>query len=207
VMPVSSVLLLCTAALAVPSGTLIDRVVAVVDKQVVTQSELLTEARVALVLREGEQAVAAEFDAQALRAFLDYVVNQLLVAAQARRLGVADVATADVERELQHMVQRFRSPDAYRAFLRRFDISEDALRIILERRLRNDRFIADRMRLVGVGGAADPASPAYLQALRRWLDELRDAADIRLHQASGELELQPKHSLVGAPLEMLRGSE
>ena len=184
------------AAIVVPKGAvLVDRVVAVVDKQVVTQAELMTEARVALVQREGEGAAEAALDDQALQAFVDYVVNQTLVAAQARRLGAVDVPAADVERQLQGFIGRFQSVDGYRAFLRRFDLSEDGLRNILARDLRNARFIADRMRLIAAGaGAADPNAAPYQAALRRWLDELRDAVDVRLLGPQGELELVPKRA-------------
>jgi len=181
------------ASLAAPPGTLIDRVVAVVDKEVVTQSELLVEARVALAQREGEAAAATDLDEPALKAFLEWLVSQILVSAQARRLGAAEVTAAEVERDLQALAQSFSSPDAYRAFLRRFDVSEDRLRHILERNRRNERFIGDRMRLIGAGErGTDPSSPQYQQALRRWLEELRDAVDLRLLGPVGELELQPK---------------
>ena len=43
---------LLAALVIVAPGTLVDRVVAVVDRDVVTHSELLREARVALVMRE-----------------------------------------------------------------------------------------------------------------------------------------------------------
>jgi hypothetical protein len=192
---VTAALLLALLAAGSTPGTLVDRVVAVVDKQVVTQSELLLEARVALLLREGEVAATAELDDQALKAFLDYLVNQLLIAGQARRLGGVEVTAAEVEHDLRELARRFRSPDAYRAFLRRFDATEDQLRNILARTRRNERFIGDRMRLIGAADrAADPGSPQYQQALRRWLDELRDAVDVRLLGPTNELELQPRRT-------------
>lgn len=195
-----TVAVLLMALLGAPGpGTLVDRVVAVVDKQVVTQSELLLEARVALLLREGEVAATADLDEPALKAFLDYLVNQLLVAGQARRLGAEDVSAAETEHELRELARRFRSPDAYRAFLRRFDATEDRLRNILARNLRNGRFISDRMRLIGSAGRLeDPSSPEYRKALGRWLDELRDAADIRLLGPNDELELQPHRTAASA---------
>jgi len=184
-------LTLALACAATPPGTLADRVVAVVDKQVITMSELLTEARVVLVYKEGEQVAAADIDEELLRGLLDYVVNQVLVAAQARRLGAGEVSEADIDKEVQRFAHRFRSLDAYRAFLRRFDIGDEALRNIAQRNLRNDRFVAERMRLSLVADAGlDPSSPRYQQALKRWLDELRDAVELRLLGPTGELEVQ-----------------
>ncbi len=189
----SATAVLVATLLAAPPGVLADRVIAVVDKQVLTQSELLLQARITLVEREGGDAGTADLDEGVVAAFLDYVVNQMLVSAQARRLGADEVAASDVDRAVQRFSERFRTPDAYRAFLRRFDVSEETLRHVLERDLRNQRFIADRMRLIGgADKGADPASPEYQQALKKWLDELRDAGDVRLPGPTGELELVPR---------------
>jgi hypothetical protein len=182
-----------------PPGTLIDRVVAVVDKQVITQSELLTEARLTLVLQQGEAVGSGDLDDQILRRFLDYVVNQTLVAIQVRRLGSIHVSEGEVDRELQRVAASFRSLDAYRAFLRRFDISDEVLRNSLARRLRNERYIAERMRLkVPEGGGDEGARRSrYDDALKRWLVELRASAEIRLLGPTGELELQTREPRVG----------
>lgn len=193
--------LVWTIGWGVSSEPLVDRVVAVVDKQVITQSELLCEARVVLVVRQGESAADVDFDEPALRAFADYIVNQTLITAQVRRLGAADVTTADMEQEVAHFVQRFHTVDAYQAFMRRYDISQETLHNILERNLRNQRFITERMRLLVPGGSTpDPSSVQYQTGLRRWLDELRDAVDVRLWGPNGELELVPKR----APLANVR---
>lgn len=176
---------------AVPKGTLVDRVVAVVDKQAITQSELLTEARVALALQVGEAAASGDLYADFLRTFVDFLVNQSLIAQQARRMGSAEVGEADIDRELRRFIMRFRSSDAFNAFLRRFDISDEVLRNIITRTLRNDRYIADRMRLrlLDADAAAARSSTKYKEALARWITELRESAEIRLLGPSDELEL------------------
>ncbi len=181
-------LVLVSIFLRVPAGVLVNRVAAVVDAQVVTQAELFVEARVALVLREGEAAGELALDAQILASFLDYVVNQLLIAGQARRVGVPDVEAAELDLEASRFVARFATREAYRRFMSDFGISEDNLRLILLRNLRNERFVAERMRLLVRGEGLAASSPEYQQALRRWLAELRLAAEVRLIGASGELE-------------------
>ncbi len=186
--------LLLAIVLASAPGTLVDRVVAVVDKQVITHSELLTEVRLALALQEDEAVATGELDEQLLQRFLDYVVNQTLLSIQVRRLGSIEVSEGEIDREVQRFSQRFRSLDAYRAFLRRFDISEETLRNALARRLRNDRFIKERMRfkLADRSGSEAERSARYAQALERWLAELRAGAEIRLLGPTGELELQTR---------------
>ncbi len=209
-MTLSTVLSVTLCALSVgaapsgPAGPLVDRVVAVVDKQVITLSELLVETRVTLVYKGGESAASADLDEQLLRTFADYVVNQTLVAMQARRLGAAEVSEVDVEHELWRFAQQFRTNDAYRAFLRRFDISDEVLRHIAQRNLRNDKYIAERMRLRLGERDATVDSPRYQEALKKWLTEVRQSAEVRLLGPTGELELQgtepaPAPSEAGRP--------
>lgn len=184
-------LFVCLFATGLPKGTLIDRVVAVVDKQVITQSELLTEARITLAFQLGEGAASGDLDQDFLDTFVDYLVNQNLIAQQARRLGSGEVSEADIEREHKRLVTRFRSGDAFKAFLRRYDISDEVLQNTISRTLRNDRYINDRMRLrlLETDTVTAKASAKYKQALTRWLAELRAAAEIRLLGPSGDLEL------------------
>lgn len=174
-----------------PSGTLVDWVVAVVDKEVVTRSELVAEARIALAYRGGETSEGAALDEEFLRDFRDYLINQLVIAAQARRLGAADVSEAEVDVEVERFASGFRSVNVYEAFLLRYDIAVESLRGVLRRDLRNARFIDQRMRARLLTSENDPDRDAqYVKALERWLHELREAADIRLPGKTGELEVQ-----------------
>lgn len=180
------------ALLSVP-GTLIDRVVAVVDKDVITQSELLTEARVALAWREGEEAASAELGDPLLDALREYVINQTLVAAQARRLGTADVPAEQLEQRVWQFRQRFTSASVYQAFLRRFGITEAMVQDIFRRDLGNDRTLQQRVRSrLSLPGEESAESPQkrYERAVQQWLDELRQSVEVRLLGPEGELELQ-----------------
>jgi len=177
-------------------GTAVDRVVAVVDKQVITLSELLVETRVALVYKAGETAAAADLDDDLLKTFTDYVVNQTLVSLQARRLGATEVSQAEIDSELLRFSLQFRSNDSYRAFLRRFDITEEALRRLAQRNLRNDKYMQERLRLRLGDSGEGVDSPRYQEALRKWLGELRQSAEVRLLGPTGELELLDSDSSV-----------
>jgi hypothetical protein len=183
--------LLVATSLALPPGVLVDRVIAVVDKEVVTHSELLREARVALVVREGDHTANSELSEELLGPFLDYLVDQVLIAGQARRLGSIEISKAEVEVAMETFVQRFRTRAAYEAFLRRFDVSETALKNILRRDLTNERYIAQRMRAWRVrGGEGKNGEAEYRGLLRRWLDELRAGAELRVLNDQGELEIR-----------------
>jgi hypothetical protein len=181
---------LLTCLLATP-GSRIDSVVAVVDKDVITESELLTEARIALAWREGERAATAELSDELLEALRDYLIDQTLVASQARRLGAEDVPEEAIDQRAWQFTQRFSSQNAYRAFLRRFGITEAAVRDILARDLRNDRYIAQRMRTRLLGGASREGTPAarYDAAVKQWLQELRQSVELRRVGPDHELEL------------------
>ncbi|MBI5511705.1 MAG: SurA N-terminal domain-containing protein [Deltaproteobacteria bacterium] len=189
-------LTLCLLALAAsdapPPGTVVDRVVAVVDKEVITYGELLCEARVAFVLRADARAASETFSAELLRSFLEYLVDQVVIAAQARRVGGLDVKSDEVEREVDRFQGRFSSSDAYRAFMRRFDISDTVLRDILRRDLKNERYIDERRRAwrATADDAQASADPEQRAALARWVKELRGGVELRLWSLDGELELQ-----------------
>ncbi len=186
--------LVTIASLGTVHGTLVDRVVAVVDKQVITESELLVETRIALAQREGEQIAAADLDPKLLDKFLDYLIDQVLLSSQARRFGTQEIPEADIDKAVQQFANAFRSRESYQAFLRRFDIDEASLRNIMQRNLRNDRYIKERMRLRMLGETGELRdSPRYREALHKWLVELRNAAEIRRLGPTGELELVEPH--------------
>lgn len=183
--------LLAAVMAGAPQGEVVDWIVVVIDKEAVTRSELVTEARIALAYRGGETSETAALDTDFLNGFRDYLINQIVVAAQARRLGASEVGEDEVNVEVERFASGFRSPAAYESFLRRFDIPVDTLRDVLRRDLRNARFIDQRMRARTLVSENDPSRDAqYMKALERWLAEVRAAADIRLPGKKGELEVQ-----------------
>ena len=170
------------------AGTLVDRVVVVVDKQVIVQSEFLVETRVALARREGGRAAAGPLTEELLEGMRDYLIDQLLVSSLVRRAGDTDVSREEVDVRLQAMSNRFRSAAAYEAFLRRFGITEDMVRSILRREIRNERFVAAQMRAWLLEGDGILAAGRQEAALKDWLQRLRAAAKIRYLGPRGDLE-------------------
>lgn len=192
------ILLLATVLLGEPKGELIDQVVAVVDKEAITGSRLALEARVALALREGEAAARVPFTPELLVPLRDYLINQMLVASQARRLGTGDISEADVDARCRQLVQRFHSMESYQEFLQRFGISDSTVRDIVRRDLSNEIYVARRMKTRMSNAMApvidseldeDAYAAKYQSALQAFIDELRQAAEIRLLGTDGELEL------------------
>ncbi|MEM6734249.1 MAG: hypothetical protein AAF658_21980, partial [Myxococcota bacterium] len=131
--------LLLLALVTQDEGTRIDRVIAVVDQEVVTEAELVLEARLALARRGAVKSAAKPIDPRFLEGFLDYLVNQLLISSQARRLGSVSVSDDEVQQELDRFSDKFPSRSDFDGFLTQFDISEERVRGVLLRDLRNGR--------------------------------------------------------------------
>lgn len=131
----------------------LDRVVAVVrsraaeEPHVLTLSRVEEETRIAVVARGGALAATQPLDAAALRAGLDWLVDQLLLAEEAARLRVFDVDAAGSRAELERFRTRFASAGAYRAFLARLDVTEAELEAVLRRTLRVSRYVESRVSL------------------------------------------------------------
>src|SRR5512144_2408572 len=109
-------LLLLAVALAAPpppGGRVVEEIVAVVRNpasappRVVTLTKLTEEARIALVSRGATAAATGPLDAEALRAALDWLLDQLLVADDAARLRVDEVPREDVLAELRRFKGQF----------------------------------------------------------------------------------------------------
>lgn len=135
-----------------PSGSgsdseVIDRVVAVVEGQVITQSELDFEARVALIERGGASAVFAPLDAPALRSALQWAIAQRLEAAEADRLHAFAVEDAEVLDRLRRFIGRFESHEAYERFLAAEEVDESQLAEVLSRSLRAEKVLDSKVRL------------------------------------------------------------
>jgi hypothetical protein len=134
---------------------IVEQVVAVVRAPASTQPRVITltrleeEARIALVSRGATAAAQAELDAPALRAGLEWLIDQTLLLDEVVRLQVFEVDRAEVMEELRAFQSRFASGEAYRAFLARWDITEEELLVVLRRMLRVQRYLDSR-----VSGAA-----------------------------------------------------
>jgi hypothetical protein len=203
------------AATAGATGTaagaeIVEEVVAVVRNppsappRVVTRTKLVEEARIALVSRGATAAATGPLDRAALRAALDWLVDQMLLADEAAKLRLDEVNREEVLSELRRFQERFPSLPEYEAFLARSELSEDELVATLTRMVRVQRYVQSRIgRAARVGddevdrwlrerGAAAVPTAARDVAraqiaeeragvqVRELLSELRARADIRV---------------------------
>jgi hypothetical protein len=164
---------------AAPAGDAVrEEVVAVVrgpgvaQPRVITLTRLEEEARIALVSRGGTAAATDPLDARALRAALEWVVDQTLLGDEVARLQIFEVSEQEVEAELRRFRERFASTGAYRAFLDRLELPEEEVAAVLRRGLRVDRYVESR------AAAADPARTQ--ERARALVADLRARSEVRV---------------------------
>lgn len=165
---------LFAAAPSPPAGErVVEEIVAVIRNpptappRIVTLTKLVEEARVALVSRGATAASAGPLDREALRAALDWLIDQILVADEAARLRIDEVPRQDVLDELQRFRARFPARAQYDRFLATSELTEDELVVTLARMVRVQRYVESR-----VGRAARVAD----DEVDRWLHERGSAA-------------------------------
>jgi hypothetical protein len=166
---------------APPAGEEVERVVAVVRARasgaphVITLTRLEAETRVALVARGALLAAEGPLDADALRAGLQALVDELLLGEEAARLQVFEVDAAERQAEVARFAARFASRAAYRDFLGRCDLVEEEVATALVRALRARRYVESRVARAG------QLSDGEVQA---WLDQHATAVGTRDREAA-----------------------
>jgi hypothetical protein len=197
-MPAMTALLLALAlaAPAPPASRVVEEIVAVVRNppsappRVITLTKLTEEARVALVSRGATAAATGPLDGPALRAALDWLLDQMLLADDAARLRIDEVPREDVLAELRRFRAQFAAPADYARFLAEADVTEEELLVTLARTVRVQRYVASRIgraarigddevdRWLGERGLTAAPGPAR-EAAREQLADERMAAQAR----------------------------
>ena len=143
---------LCAWLLLLPGGATsagpawVDEVAAVVNRQVITRSEVLEEA--VLIQVEGQAAVAADPSPspETLSQVLDLLINHRVILDEAAALGLPPVLAEEREQLLEGLRRRFPTLPDYRRFLSRHALSEEIVAEVLVRHLRVDRIREAKLR-------------------------------------------------------------
>ena len=192
------------------AGRVVEEIVAVVRNppsappRVVTLTKLAEEARIVLVSRGATEAATAPLDRAALRAALEWLLDQILVADEAAKLRLDEVERDAVVAEVRRFRTRFSGPAAYERFLARNELSEEELAATLARTLKVERYVQSRVGrsaragddevdrwlrergAAGAGAAVREAARAQVaeergrSQVRELLSDLRSRADIRV---------------------------
>ena len=176
------------AAPTAPAGELVEATVAVIRNppgsapRLVSLTRLTDEARIVLVSRGAAEAAFQPIDLPALRATLDWLIDQTLLADDAARLQVAEVDRRGAAEELRRFQARFPDAAAYARFLATAELSEDEVSAVLVRMLRVDRYLETR---IGRGAAvSDDEVQAYVRdhGLAATTRAAREAVRARIQQ-------------------------
>jgi len=121
---------------------LVDRIVATVNTEVITASEL--SCAVALNQRLGN----ADKDRLALEATtLDGLINRRLLVQEAHRLKFVEVTEQELSAEVEHVAKRFSSDKEFGDFLAALDMTRQDLARMLGEQLLVERFVEKKVGL------------------------------------------------------------
>jgi hypothetical protein len=148
-------LALVLAGAPASADQVLDRVVAQVDGQVITLSDLRFEARVALIERGGAGLRDSPLDRAALSSALELAINQRAAGAEADRLGSFQLEAADVEARVRTFEARFPDKRALDVFLQSNGADRAQLAEVLARFLRAEKALDARVRLRAQVSEAD----------------------------------------------------
>jgi hypothetical protein len=206
-MNMGAAIALSAAVLAQSGGVLVDRIEAVVDNEAITRTELIMEARVALVQRQGAAVATVDIPEELLASIRDYVIHERLIATEVRRTTGLAAPTTDsqVDAAVNRFASRIGTRTAYAAFLRRFGIGKEHVREILARTIRNQSYTCAILRTRLIGAARRKGSQPcdfirpnrspetedtvsrerFEEAVNNWMKELRRSAEIRVLGPNG----------------------
>lgn len=132
-------LLLLSILLALPAAAVtVDRIAAVVDRQVLTVSEVTQMVELRFFPRLSE----SEDDHR--RDVLDALIAQALRHRDAERFGAPDIAADALEARLVEIQGRFASPEEFQTALARTELSLDEVRALIKRQLQVEAYIQER---------------------------------------------------------------
>ena len=129
-------LLFCAAP--AQSATTIDRIAAVVDRQVITVSEVSQMVELKVFPRTGASTDDERHDA------LEALIAQALRYRDVERFGAQDIPKDSIESRVQDIVKRFASPASFDAALQHAELTPEEFRAIVKRELQVEAYVQER---------------------------------------------------------------
>ena len=137
---VTAALLIALLLAAAPARALLfDRIAAVVDRQVITVSEITQMVE----LRFFPQTAGTSAD-DMRRDILESLIAQALRFRDVERFGAEDVPKDSIESRVQEIAKRFASPADFDAALRSAEITPAELRTLVKRQLQVEAYVQER---------------------------------------------------------------
>jgi hypothetical protein len=162
----SGVLVLALALLPSVRAEIIDRIAVTVDKQVITQSQLVEDIRTTAFLN-GE---TPDLGPASKRSTAERLIDQVLIQREMELTKYPEPSPSDVEEILKQVKGRFAGEAAYQAALKRYGINDGELRQALLRQARFLRFIDLRFK---------PEVQVEESAIQRYYDDVLRPAYVK----------------------------
>jgi len=138
-MPIVRKLLAIFALAALPAAAVtVDRIAAVIDRQVLTVSEITQMVAIRFFPR------AARSDDDYRRDVLDALIAQALRYRDVERFGAQDISLDAIEARLIEIQQRFPSETEFLATAARVELTLDEIRALIKRQLQVEAYIQER---------------------------------------------------------------
>jgi hypothetical protein len=129
---------LCAIALPVHAGT-VDRVAAVVDRQVIAVSEVTQMAELHFFPRN-----ANESEDDYRHRILEALIAQALRFRDVERFGAEDIPKDSIEARVTEISKRFPAPADLDAALKRVELTPDELRALVKRQVQVEEYVQER---------------------------------------------------------------
>ena len=175
------------------SAVTVDRIAAVVDRQVLTVSEITQMVEIRFFPR------LAKSDDEYRREVLDALIAQALRYRDVERFGAEDIPRDTIEARIEDIKRRFPSEAEFNAALARAELTVDELQALAKRQLQVEAYIQERFAPLVFVSAEDIEEyyrgPWSKQRRERSLpippldevrEEIRDA--VRAERLQGEIE-------------------
>ena len=132
-------LLFLVAAPAFAQTTTLDRIAAIVDRQVLTVSEVGQMAEIRFFPR-----TAGQSDDDYRHSVLEALIAQALRFRDVERFGAQDIPKDSIEARLREIAARFATPADFNAAVTRAELTPDEVRALLKRELQVEAYIQER---------------------------------------------------------------
>jgi hypothetical protein len=121
------------------SAVTVDRVAAVIDREVITVSEVSQMVEIRFFPRRGGQN-----DDDYRRSVLENLIAEALRYRDVERFGAQDIAKDSIESRLQEIVKRFPTAEDFNAALLHTELTADEVRALIKRQLQVEAYIQER---------------------------------------------------------------
>lgn len=134
-----TLLIFCVVVATPAAAVVLDRIAAIVDREVITVSEIDQVQVLRLIPR-----LAGESESAYRRRLLDAMIAQSLRFREVGRFGAVDVSADAIEARLLEVIERFESEAAFENALLVAEMTRDEVRTMIKRQLQVESYIEER---------------------------------------------------------------